>query len=72
MDDLAALSSDELEERMRDLMTQRGEAEQGFKTQQHAIGAELDRRAAEARVSAALDGLAPDVRAAVLASVKGA
>ena len=72
MDDLAALSEGELEELMRDLMSQRGEAERGFKERQRAITSELDRRGAVAKVAGALEGLAPADRDAVLAAVKGA
>jgi len=71
MPTLTKLSTEDLYAENERLMGARGEAEQGFKTQQRAVNDELDRRAATAKLEVALEGLSPEARAQVLADLAG-
>lgn len=71
MVNLAKLSDEELEAKMYELMAARGEAERGYKEQQLAVQAEIDRRAVTKRVEAALEGVPEDQRTAILAELGG-
>ncbi|CAN5703661.1 hypothetical protein BH23CHL8_BH23CHL8_30480 [soil metagenome] len=70
--DLSKMSVEELLDANEGIMAKRSEAERGFKEQQHAIQVELTRRGATTRLSAALEGLTPEQRTAVLADLQAA
>ena len=65
MTTLAKMTTDELHAENARLMTERGEAERGFKKQQTAVQVELNRRAAAAKVAALSDAEKAELRAAL-------
>jgi hypothetical protein len=64
------MTVEELEEENRALMAQRAEAEAPLKAKQGEIARELNRRAVQARLQAALEGVPAEDRAAALAAME--
>jgi DNA-directed RNA polymerase specialized sigma24 family protein len=69
---LSKMAVDELLAENEKVMAERAAAEAPLKARSQAINVELNKRAASARLEAALEGLGPDERAELLAAVKGA